>query len=105
MRMADGMAEEGAFSANFTHFWHFSTLMKILFIPHSDEKSKRFIATISSYKENLSSHDEKVRGHRVLLSAFVSGQIRVSGKNHLNKKQKRGAASSYWFCKTDVTFL
>jgi len=43
MRMADGVAKEGAFSTNFTHFWHFSTLMKRLFIPHSEEKSKQFI--------------------------------------------------------------
>jgi hypothetical protein len=41
--MADGLAEEGAFSTNLTHFWHFSTLMKRLFIPYSEEKSKRFI--------------------------------------------------------------
>jgi len=47
MRMADGLAEEGAFSANLTHFWHFSTLMKRLFIPYSEEKSKRFIAIVS----------------------------------------------------------
>jgi hypothetical protein len=42
--MAEGLAEEGAFSANLTHFWHFITLMKRLFIPYSEEKSKRFVA-------------------------------------------------------------
>jgi len=44
MRMADGLAEERAFSANLTHFWHFFTLMKRLFIPYFEEKSKRFVA-------------------------------------------------------------
>jgi len=43
MRMADGLAEERAFSANLTHFWHFFTLMKRLFIPYFEEKSKRFV--------------------------------------------------------------
>jgi len=47
MRMADGLAEERAFSTNLTHFWHFFTLMKRLFIPYFEEKSKRFVDVAS----------------------------------------------------------
>jgi hypothetical protein len=45
--MADGLAEERAFSANLTHFWHFFTLTKRLFIPYFEEKTKRFVNVVS----------------------------------------------------------
>jgi len=45
--MTDGLPKEGGFSANLTHFWHFSALMKRPFIPYFKKKSKRFMGKAS----------------------------------------------------------
>lgn len=102
MRMAEGLAEEGAFSANLTHFWHFSTLMKIFFIPYSEEKSKRFIAI-----RRTSLLVKKSAWEQVFILHFYHRADKNTGKIIIQKRKnwKEKPLSTYSFYKTDVPFL